>query len=321
VPETDRVADLVRHDGEVSALGDEEPHALGALLLHRERVVGVEVAELRLHHFGEAGERERRRRLVVVEDARAAASERLLAQVVHVALEARVSAPERRSDVHRRLGEREAVDSVELLHHRAHELRFELGPAGLLATGGVDRGVRRRSVDGGAHVLQLAIHAADLLDHLGRCAMLAHFDEAAREFGELMVERLAVQHRERAVAFGGRAGGGRPVADEGAVRDVVGAELTLEIAELVDDALAEHVVDVRPDVDAGRDGLAGDRVDRVDHDAPRRRRLRRLHHVDLVVAEIAATDVARFAAALEELGVGGVVVVRGFALGGGDALG
>src|SRR4029079_8739776 len=81
----------------------------------------------------------------------------------------------------------------------------------------------------------------------------------------------------------GRPGAGRgarrllgchPVVDVLAGGDLRGGELAVHVPDEIDEPLRGDVGDVRPDVDAGRDLLAGDRIVTVDHYAPGRRLLR-----------------------------------------------
>ena len=113
--------------------------------------------------------------------------------------------------------------------------------------------------------------------------------------------------------------GAGPVTNVGALGDVRRRELALDVARGVDDALAPEVGDVAPHVDAGRDLLARQRVVRVDHDAPRRRRLRRHDGGDVVVAQVALANAQRAVARLLQLGV--AFTVGAEAVGRGEVVG
>jgi hypothetical protein len=321
VAEAHRVSHLVGDDGHVDAVLEVVAHVLGALLLDLDGVAGVEVAELVLQRAGEPDEGERGVGLLGVDDAGAAAGERLFLHPGELLADGGVAAAQGGGHVHDAGVEGEAFDALELLDHGGHQLGLERGTARGEAASAVGGGGGGGGVEGGAHALDGAVDVLDLgADGERQVQRGRHGGPlGAGELGEAVGHGLPGHHGEGAAVGGGGGGGQRPVMDVLALGDVVGGELAGEEAHLVDGVLAPDVVDPGPDVDAGGDDHAGEGVDGVGIDAPGGLALGGLDRVDLVVAQVAAAHVEGGAAGGEQLGVGGAGLVGELAGVGGGA--
>ena len=326
VSERERVPHLVRDDGVVRSTSEPVLHPVRTFELHARSVARIEAPELVLELLGQRGIAERRERLVV-HDARSALGERALETVLERARELRVQALERRRRLEHRalrigaLGARGTQTPAELpegrlgelLHRRRHERSLSRCTAELVHPRLVDRRPRRRCVE-------RRLRLRDPLEvreqrPLERRAL--GFRDAALHRTSLLVLRLQLlqlldghtgDRRNALVDLGAADDGGDPepvraprsldpLVDVRAVGDLLRGELTADVTERVDEAAREHVVHVRPDVDARRDVLAGQRIVGVRHDPPRRVRLRGSHGRHQVEPEVTETrDRARLAA-------------------------